>query len=340
MKEHTLYAKISKCVFGTNQVEYLGHIISKEGVATDPTMIKAMLEWPIPVNLKQMRRFLAGKATWTTDLKLKAVIESMQQGTPNPMFTSFANEQRRKGKLVVGNDENVRLKLINHFYNSAIWGHSVHVTTTLDTREGVERCIHGFHRGVADVTRENSDHGGGGQTKMKSYADKKRSDREFMVGDFVYLKLQPYRPRFSRSGSYLESFSSLQDRDRKLTNRVNKQHKLSSKFYGPFKVLERIGKVAYKLELPPTAQVHPVFHVSQLKKCHSKEATIRTLPLCDAQDMIAASPFKLLDRKMTKQGNRAVVYGLIQLSNGSEYDATWELLTDIEKRIPDFDIDP
>nr|GEZ81010.1 reverse transcriptase [Tanacetum cinerariifolium] len=227
-----------------------------------------------------------GKATWTTDLKLKAVIESMQQGTPNPMFTSFANEQRRKGKLVVGNDENVRLKLINHFYNSAIWGHSVHVTTTLDTREGVERCIHGFHRGVADVTRENSDHGGGGQTK------------------------------------------------------VNKQHKLSSKFYGPFKVLERIGKVAYKLELPPTAQVHPVFHVSQLKKCHSKEATIRTLPLCDAQDMIAASPFKLLDRKMTKQGNRAVVYGLIQLSNGSEYDATWELLTDIEKRIPDFDIDP
>ncbi|GJV00542.1 putative mitochondrial protein [Tanacetum coccineum] len=114
-----------------------------------------------------------------------------------------------------------------------------------------------------------------------------------------------------------------------LTIRVNKKHKLSTKFYGPFKVLERIRKVAYKLELPPTAQVHSVFHVSQLKRCHFEGATMGTLPLCDAQGLIAASPLKLLDRKMVKQGNRVVVYGLVQWTNGTEDDATWELLTDM-----------
>lgn len=61
----------------------------------------------------------------------------------------------------------------------------------------------------------------------------------------VYLKLQPYR------------HTSLS---------IHKSLKLHSKYYGPFRILERIGKVAYKLLLPEGCQLHPVFHVSQLKK--------------------------------------------------------------------------
>ncbi|GKC98380.1 reverse transcriptase, partial [Tanacetum coccineum] len=114
---------------------------------------------------------------------------------------------------------------------------------------------------------------------------------------------------------------------RQLTIRINKQHKLSAKFYRSFKVFERIGNVA-----SPTAQVHLVFHVSQLKNCHSKDVAIGNFPLCDAQGLIAATPHKHLDRTLAKQGNRVVVYSLIQWSNSSEEDANWELLTDLEKR--------
>jgi hypothetical protein len=58
LKEQQLYAKPSKCFFGLKEVEYLGHIVSHEGVKVDPNKIKAMMEWLIPKRLKNLRRFL------------------------------------------------------------------------------------------------------------------------------------------------------------------------------------------------------------------------------------------------------------------------------------------
>ena len=61
-----------------------------------------------------------------------------------------------------------------------------------------------------------------------------------------------------------------------LTRRAN--HKLSFRFFGPFKILEKLGPVAYKLELPPSSTIHPVFHVSQLKFSPSAQQVSTTLP--------------------------------------------------------------
>lgn len=58
LEKHQFFAKFSKCTFGVNKADYLGHIISKEGVAVDPSKITAILEWAIPNNLAALRGFL------------------------------------------------------------------------------------------------------------------------------------------------------------------------------------------------------------------------------------------------------------------------------------------
>lgn len=82
------------------------------------------------------------------------------------------------------------------------------------------------------------------QNRMKLMADRSRSDRQFAVGEQVLLKLQPYTQHSVANRPY---------------------PKLAFKFYGPFSVEEKIGVAAYKLALPVDSQIHPVFHVSQLK---------------------------------------------------------------------------
>lgn len=129
------------------------------------------------------------------------------------------------------------------------------------------------------------------QERMKQLTDRRRSDRNFEVGDLVYLKLQPYRQHSLRKC---------------------KNQKLSPRYYGPFPVEAKVGQVAYRLRLPLTARIHPTFHVSQLKKHIGKAVSSSVLPPTGSDGAILKEPIRVLGRRMTKKGNQAVTEVLIE----------------------------
>ncbi|WVZ52939.1 hypothetical protein U9M48_003938, partial [Paspalum notatum var. saurae] len=103
--------------------------------------------------------------------------------------------------------------------------------------------------------------------------------------------------------------------------------KLAPRYVGPFKILERCGPVAYRLELPPhLAAVHDVFHVSQLKKClRVPEEAVDTSQIQIESDLTYEEhPIKILDRKQRSTRRRIINFYKVQWSNHSEEEATWE----------------
>ncbi|KAL0331636.1 UNVERIFIED_CONTAM: Transposon Ty3-G Gag-Pol polyprotein [Sesamum angustifolium] len=124
------------------------------------------------------------------------------------------------------------------------------------------------------------------QNRMKAFADKHRTERSFEVGDEVYLKLHPYKQ------------SSVQ---------LRRNMKLAPKYYGPFRILAKVGPVAYRLALPPTSGIHPVFHVSLLKKkIGHKHTPTLNLPIFDQHGFCKAYPSQILARRLISRRNDPV----------------------------------
>lgn len=158
------------------------------------------------------------------------------------------------------------------------------------------------------------------QERMKTRADLHRREVSFQVGDYVFLKLQPYR---QKSVSFRSSL------------------KLSPRFFGPFRVLARVGAVAYKLDLPADARIHNVFHVSLLKKKWGPivEDTVVPLPPISAEEVLLPEPEAILDRRVIQKGKyRPKTEILVQWKGALPEDASWENLWRFTKTYPQFNL--
>jgi hypothetical protein len=158
------------------------------------------------------------------------------------------------------------------------------------------------------------------QSRQKSYADKRRRELTFQIGDFVYLRVSPLKgmQRFQVKG------------------------KLAPRYIEPFQILSRRGEVSYQLEMPPElSEVHDVFHVSLLQKClevpekpeifknidHrsvdiNKDLTYREEPTCILEDAYRTTR------------TRSIKFLKVQWSNHTEDEATWEREDYIQKEFP------
>ena len=152
-------------------------------------------------------------------------------------------------------------------------------------------------------------------SRQKSYADKRRRPLEFQVGDSVFLKIAPMKGimRFGKKG------------------------KLSPRYTGPFEILERIGKVAYRLALPPTlASVHNVFHVSMLKKYVSDPSHILSQEPVEIETNLTyeEKPIRILDREEKVLRNKTIPMIKVLWRNHNVEEATWELEDEMKKNYP------
>jgi ribosomal protein L21E len=158
------------------------------------------------------------------------------------------------------------------------------------------------------------------QNRMKKYVDLNRTESQFNVGDMVYLKVQPYRE--TALG---------------LCNALT----LSSKYYGPFRVLQKVGQVSYKLQLPEGTLLHDVFHINQLKRHLGPNAIPNpTLPMLTPDGKIKVAPFAVLQYRQVPRSageyDIPVPQWLIHWENLSPDEATWEDASFIRATFPDF----
>jgi hypothetical protein len=119
--------------------------------------------------------------------------------------------------------------------------------------------------------------------------------------------------------------------------------KLTPRFIGPFKILEKRGEVAYQLELPPQlSDVHDVFHVSQLKKCLRVPQEQLPIEDLDAKEDLSYQeyPVKMLETSERVTRNNRIKMCKVQWSHHTEEEATWERDEELKAEFPSFFSDP
>lgn len=149
------------------------------------------------------------------------------------------------------------------------------------------------------------------QQLMKNNADKHRREVDFEVGSWVFLKLRPYRQN-------------------SVTKRICQ--KLAAKYFGPYEVMERIGKVAYRLKLPEGSKIHPVFHVSQLKQVLGEHHQVIPLPdVLNAVNEFVIVPESVSDTRYNDEG---FLEALVHWQGLPSHEDTWEIAKELKRQFP------
>ncbi|GJT32719.1 hypothetical protein Tco_0923138 [Tanacetum coccineum] len=150
--------------------------------------------------------------------------------------------------------------------------------------------------------------------RQKSYADLKRKQMDFQVRDKVMLKVLPWKG----------------------VVRFGKRGKLNPRYVGPFKVLEKVGSVAYKLELPEElSRVHNMFYVSNLKKCHADKPLAVLLDGLHFDDKLQfiGEPVEIMDREVKRLKRSCIPIIKVRWNSRRDPEFTWELEDQFQKNI-------
>nr|GEV59881.1 reverse transcriptase domain-containing protein [Tanacetum cinerariifolium] len=280
LKKEKLYAKISKCDFWVNIVQFLGHVTDSRGIHVNPAKIETVKNWASPTTpIEFLGHVTDSRGIHVNPAKIETVKNWASPTTPIEVrqflglagnywrfiegFSKIAKSlteltQKNKkmgetlttGRISYNNSYQVTIKaapfevLYGRKCRSPVcWAEVGYVQLT-----GPE-IIHETTEKIVQIRQLLH----AARDRKRSYANVRRKPLEFQVGDHVMLKVSP----------------------RKGVIRFGKRGKLNPWYIGPFMILKRVSPMAYTLELPEELSiVHGTFHISNLKKYLSDESLV------------------------------------------------------------------
>nr|GEW32239.1 putative reverse transcriptase domain-containing protein [Tanacetum cinerariifolium] len=317
LKKEELYAKFSKYEFKIPKVQFLSHVIDSKGIHVDPAKIKFIKDWVSPKSPTEIRQLLglarvrALVMTIGLDLPkqiLNALTEAQKpENIKNEDVGGMIRKDISKEKLEPRADETLCFNGRNWLpcygdlrtvimHESHKSKYSIHLV-----QETTEKIVHIKQRIQAAHDRQ------------KSYVDLKRKPMEFQVGETVILKVLPWKG----------------------VVHCGKRGRLNPRYVGPFKGLEKVGSITYKLELSQElSRVHNTFHVSNLKKCHADEPLAVLLNGLHIDDKLhfVEEPTKIMDHEVKQLKQSLILIFKVRWNSRRGPEFIWEREDQFKKK--------
>nr|GEX28730.1 hypothetical protein [Tanacetum cinerariifolium] len=327
LKKEELYAKFSKCEFCIPKVQFLSYVINSEGIHVDPAKIESIKDWESPKSPMEICKFLG---------LVGAPILALPEGSED--FVAYCDASikglgivlMQRDKVISHASRQLKIHAKNYtthdlelgavVFAHKIWRHYMYGTkckanVVADAQSMKEREPLRVQALVMTIGLDLPKQILNAQTEARKLKNIKKEDvrgmlvenaknldaireqklephlkrkpMEFQVGDKVMLKVSPWKG----------------------VVRFGKRGKLNPRYVGPFKVIERVGSIAYKLEiLEELSRVHNTFHVSNLKKCYANEPLAVPLDGLHFDDKLrfVEEPVEIMDREVKRLRNSRV----------------------------------
>ncbi|XP_073298486.1 uncharacterized protein [Primulina huaijiensis] len=327
LRDNQLYAKFKKCEFWLEQVAFLGHIVSKEGIAVDSAKIEAVKKWPIPLTVAE------DKLTSAPVLKLPQRVEDFVVYT-YASKKGLAAVLMQRGEVIAYASRQLKEYEMNYpthdLQLAAVKELNIRQRWWLELVKDFD-CTISYHPGKANVVADALSQKSGMQLdsmiQKPRLLDLHRSEIELveegerkMLGPELVQQMVDVvaliRQRMKTAQSRQTSYANVRRRTLEFNvgdhvfvkiallkgfMRFGKKGKLRPRYIGPFEILDRIGERAYRLAFPPNLdRVHNVFHVSMLRKYLSNPSHVLRHQALDLLPNLSYEevPVQIIDRKV------------------------------------------